>query len=81
MGQVLQQGVYRLGEVGDKASEGQAAGVYGGGFTAETLARKGARGGRRNKLSSEKELTEVETMAEGDLKLFSKNSAFFRSSD
>ena len=34
MGQVLQQGVHRIGEVGDRASEGQAAGVYGTGFTA-----------------------------------------------
>ena len=34
MGQVLQQGVDRIGEVGDRASEGQAAGVYGAGFTA-----------------------------------------------
>ena len=34
MGQVLQQDVDRIGEVGDRASEGQAAGVYGAGFTA-----------------------------------------------
>ena len=34
MGQVLQQGVDRIGEVGDRASEGQAAGVYGRGFIA-----------------------------------------------
>ena len=34
MGQVLQQGVDGIGEVGDRASEGQAAGVYGAGFTA-----------------------------------------------
>ena len=34
MGQVLQQDVDRIGEVGDRASEGQAAGLYGTGFTA-----------------------------------------------
>ena len=44
MGQVLQQGVDRIGEVGDRASERQAAGVYGPGFTAGSLARKGAKG-------------------------------------
>ena len=33
MGQVLQQGVDRIGDVGDRASEGQTAGVYGAGFT------------------------------------------------
>ena len=32
--QIVQQGVDRMGEVGDRASEGQAAGVYGTGFTA-----------------------------------------------
>ena len=31
-------GVDRIGEVGDRASEGQAAGVYGAGFTAGSLA-------------------------------------------
>ena len=35
-----------IGEVGDWASEGQAAGVYGAGFTAGSLAGKGARVGR-----------------------------------
>ena len=35
MGQGLQQGVDRLGEVGDRASEGQAAGLYGTCLTAE----------------------------------------------
>ena len=47
-------GVDRIGEVGDRASERQAAGVYGAGFTAKSLARKGARGGTRgmgNKVS------------------------------
>ena len=34
MGPVLQQGVDRIGEVGDWTSEGQATGVYGAGFTA-----------------------------------------------
>ena len=55
-------GVDRIGKVGDQASEGQAAGVYGTGFTAWPLARKEARGGTRgtgNKVSSDKELTEV----------------------
>ena len=33
MGQVLHQGVDRIGEVGERASEGQLAGVYGAGFT------------------------------------------------
>ena len=33
-------GVDRIGEVGDRASEGQAAGVYGAGFTAGSLAWK-----------------------------------------
>ena len=47
------------GEVGDQASEGQATGEYGAGFTAGSLAGKGARGGTRgtgNKVSSDKEL-------------------------
>ena len=59
----------RIGEVGDQASEGQAAGVYGAGFTAGSLARKGAKIGTRgmgNKVSSDKELMEVGRMAEGD---------------
>ena len=67
MGQVLQQGVDRIGEVGDRASEGQATGVYGAGFTAGSLARKRARGKMRetgNKVSSDKELTDVGRMAE-----------------
>ena len=33
MGQVLQRGMDRIGEVGDRTSEGQTAGVYGAGFT------------------------------------------------
>ena len=36
-----------IGEVGDRVSEGQAAGVYGAGFRAGSLAGKGARGGMR----------------------------------
>ena len=54
-------GVDRIGEVGDQASEGQAAGVYGVGFTAGSLAGKGTRGGTRgkgNKVSFDKELME-----------------------
>ena len=31
-------GLDRIGEIGDRASEGQAAGVYGAGFTAGSLA-------------------------------------------
>ena len=53
----------RIGEIGDRANEGQAAGVYGAGFTTGSLARKGARSGTRgtgNKVSSDRELTEVE---------------------
>ena len=34
VGQVLQQGVDWIGEVGDRANEGQTARVYGTGFTA-----------------------------------------------
>ena len=40
-------GVDRIGEVGDRAIEEHAAGVYGAGFTAGSLARKGAMGGAR----------------------------------
>ena len=57
-----------ISEVGDWASEGQADGVYGAGFTVGFLARKGARDGKSemgNKVSSDKELTEVGRMAEG----------------
>ena len=36
-------GVDRIGEVGDWASEGRAAGVYREGFTAGSLARGGMR--------------------------------------
>ena len=48
-------GVDRIGEVGDRACEGQAAGVYRAGFTAGSLAWVGA----RIKVSSDKELMEV----------------------
>ena len=37
-------GVDRIGEVGNRASEGQDAGVYGAGFTAGFLAWNGPRG-------------------------------------
>ena len=63
-------GVDGIGELGDRASEGQAAGVYGAGFTAGSLAGKGARGGTRSgtgdKVSIDKELMEVGRVAEGD---------------
>ena len=36
-------GVDRIGEIGDRASEGHAAGVYGADFKAESLARKEGR--------------------------------------
>ena len=58
----------QIGEVGDRDSEGQAAGVYGAGFTAGSLAGKVARIGTRgtgNKIGSDKELM-VGRMAEGD---------------
>ena len=45
------------GLLDDRTSKGQAAGVYGAGFTAGSLARKGARCETRNKVSSDKELT------------------------
>ena len=38
-----------IGEIDDRASEEQAAEVYGTGFTAEFLARNGARGGMRGR--------------------------------
>ena len=56
--------VDRIGEVGDWASEEQAAGVYGAGFTAGSLALKGARG--RTRGTGDKELMEVGRVAEGD---------------
>ena len=40
-------GVDGIGEVGVWISEGQAAGVYGAGFIAGSLAGKGSRGGTR----------------------------------
>ena len=62
-------GVDGVGEVGDRASEGQAAGVYEAGFTVGFLAGKGARGGLRgmgSKVWSDEEYTEVGRMVEGD---------------
>ena len=62
-------GVDGIDEAGDRASEGQAAGVYRTGFTVGSLVGKGARGGTRgmgNKVSFDKELMEVGRMAEGD---------------
>ena len=61
-------GVDRIAEVGNWASEGQAAVVYGASFTAGILAGKGARGGMRgtvDKVSIDKELMEVGRVAEG----------------
>ena len=58
-----------IGEVGDWASERQATGVYGAGFTTGSLAGKGARSvtrGMGDKVSSDKELTEAERMVEDD---------------
>ena len=40
-------GVDGIGKIGDRASEGQATGVYRAGFTAGSLAGKGARAGTR----------------------------------
>ena len=60
---------FSIGEVGNRASEGQAAGVYGASVTAESLAGNGARGemrGTGNKVGSDKELMEVGRVAEGD---------------
>ena len=54
-----------IGEIGDRASEGQAAGLCGTGFTPGSLARKGARGGMRgtgNKVIYDKELVEFGRM-------------------
>ena len=58
-----------IGEVGDRASERQAAGVYGVGFTVGSLVGKGARGGTRgtgNQVTFDKELMEVWRKVEGD---------------
>ena len=63
--QVVCVGVNRIGEIHGRASEGQAAGSYGAGFTARALTRKGAKGGLGNKVSSDKELTGFGRMAEG----------------
>ena len=55
-----------IGEVGDRTNEGQAAGMYGAGFTAGSLAGKGARVGTGDKVRIDKELMEVGRVAEGD---------------
>ena len=71
--------VDRISEVGDQASKGQVAGVYGVGFTAGSLAGKIARGGMRgtgNKVSFDKELMEVGRMVEGDRGGAEKNPTF-----
>ena len=49
MGQVLQQGVDRIGEFCDRASEGQAAGMYGAGFTVGSLGKNGCHENRKKK--------------------------------
>ena len=62
-------GVNRIGEVGDRVNEGQAAMVYGTGFTVGSLARIGARDGSWRpgiKVGSDKQLMEIGRMAEGD---------------
>jgi hypothetical protein len=46
VGEACGMGVDRIGEADDRASEGQSA-VNGAGFTAGSLARKGARDGMR----------------------------------
>ena len=48
-------GVNRIGEVGDQASEGQAAGLYAAGF----FSRVSDRGKFRIDVSFDKKLTEV----------------------
>ena len=61
--------VDRISEIGDRAREGQVAGVYGVGFTVGSLARKGARDrtrGMGKKFSSDMELMEFGRMAEAD---------------
>ena len=60
--------VDRIGEVGDRASKAQAAGVYRAGFTVGSLVSKRARVRTRvmgNKVSSDNEL-EIGRMVEGD---------------
>ena len=58
-------GADRIGEFGDRSSEGQTAGMYGTGFTLESLLRVGARDRTRRpemKVGSDKELMEVRRM-------------------
>ena len=59
-------GIDEIDEICNRTSEGQAARVYGAGFTAGSLPGKGAKGGMGNKVSFDKELMEVGRMAEGD---------------
>ena len=58
--------VDRIDEVGDRASEVHTSGVYGTCFTAGSLARVGAKHGPGLKVGSDKQLTEVGRMVEGD---------------
>ena len=66
MGQVLQQGVDRISEVGDRANKGQAAGCM------EKVLQKGLWQGKESgmgqggQVSSDKELIKVGRMVEGD---------------
>ena len=55
--------VDRIRQVGDKASEGQATGVYETGFTIVSLAKVEAGIGCGSRLFLKKELTEVGRMA------------------
>jgi hypothetical protein len=61
-------GVNRIGDVDNRASEGQAARVYGTGFKAGYLVRIRAQemSGLRPKVGSDKELMEVGRMGERD---------------
>ena len=60
-------GVDRIGEVGGRASEGQAAGMYGTGFTAKFLAGVGARNRTWEPgIEVDKELMEFVRMVELD---------------
>ena len=59
-------GVDRIGEVDDRANEEQNAGVHWTGFRAGSLASVGTWDGTGIKVSSDKELTEVGRIAEGD---------------
>ena len=58
-------GVDRIGKVDDKASEGEPTGVFYSGVSGRDRSRGGTRG-TGNKVSADKELTEVGKMAGGD---------------